>query len=296
LIFGVTLFYLIKIFREKGQKLDFHSAYLVMDRTSFLLLGVTIVLMFVNWGLESIKWKYLISKIEQTNFSKAIRAVLYGQALNNWVPYGIADYGGRLVYVGKKNRKKALYSVFLGNWAKFVVSFGLGSVAFLLYLNPQKFFFIYNVFVVILFLFLIYSYFNTERFLSFFQRFRLVQKIEQVNASYIKQDYQRNLLFSLLRYLTYILQYFLILKMFHVSIDTYNLLLGIFSIFFIQSFLPAFAITELGIRGAVIIFIFGKVFPDVNILIFAAFTLWFINVLIPSLIGLFFIVTHKKEV
>ena len=38
------------------------------------MLSVVIGLMFVNWGLETCKWKFLIGKIEKVSFLSASRA------------------------------------------------------------------------------------------------------------------------------------------------------------------------------------------------------------------------------
>ena len=65
--------------------------------------------------------------------------------------------------------------------------------------------------------------------------------------------------------------------------------------FFVMSVVPTFAITEIGVRGAIAAFFFGKLTSDVLPVLNATFSLWLINLAIPALIGTFFIFHFRLE-
>jgi hypothetical protein len=61
-------------------------------------------------------------------------------------------------------------------------------------------------------------------------------------------------------------------------------------IFFVQSILPSFALTEIGIRGAVAVYFFSHITDNTTGIILSAFSLWLINIILPSLTGIIFVI------
>jgi hypothetical protein len=63
--------------------------------------------------------------------------------------------------------------------------------------------------------------------------------------------------------------------------------------FFAMTVIPTFAFAELGIRGAVSAYFFGKLTIDVLPVLNATFSLWLVNLAIPSIAGAFFIFNFR---
>src|SRR5688572_25018804 len=55
----------------------------------------TILLMFVNWSIETIKWKLAVEKIQRISFFTAFRAVLSGVTFSVTTPNRVGEYFGR---------------------------------------------------------------------------------------------------------------------------------------------------------------------------------------------------------
>ena len=53
-------------------------------------------MMFLNWLVEALKWRYMISKIENISIMTAYRAVLTGITVSTFTPNRIGEYGGRV--------------------------------------------------------------------------------------------------------------------------------------------------------------------------------------------------------
>ena len=58
-------------------------------------------MMFLNWFLESLKWRFLISKIEKISINRSIRAIFSGITISTFTPNRIGEYGGRVFCLEK---------------------------------------------------------------------------------------------------------------------------------------------------------------------------------------------------
>ena len=61
----------------------------------------------------------------------------------------------------------------------------------------------------------------------------------------------------------------------------------------VVSVIPTIAITEIGIRGSVAVFLFGLLSSNIVGILSATFVMWVINLLLPALLGTLFIFTLK---
>jgi hypothetical protein len=92
-------------------------------------------------------------------------------------------------------------------------------------------------------------------------------------------------------------QYMLLLQFFGVHIGLVNCFIGVVAVFCIQSVVPSFILLDIGLRGAAAIFVFEELSNfDKSIelgVLLAAYSLWIINMMVPSLLGLIFILKHR---
>jgi uncharacterized protein (TIRG00374 family) len=93
------------------------------------------------------------------------------------------------------------------------------------------------------------------------------------------------LLFSVLFYLTFVLQFFFLLRAFG-PIDPLTTLAGISSIMLIKTLVPPLTLGELGIREGVSVLVLGWAGTVTAVALGASLLLFAINVLLPGLVGL----------
>ena len=60
---------------------------------------IALILVPVNWGIETFKWKYLIKKIEYISFSKAFKSILSGVTIGIFTPNRMGEFAGRIFYL-----------------------------------------------------------------------------------------------------------------------------------------------------------------------------------------------------
>ena len=94
-------------------------------------------------------------------------------------------------------------------------------------------------------------------------------------------------------YLVFSCQYFILLRVFDVHLPFFDGMLMVFCVFFVLSMIPTISVAELGIRGSVAIYFFGKLSGNKLGIITASFGLWLINLVLPALIGSLFVFNLK---
>ena len=87
---------------------------------------LVIFLMFVNWGIEAIKWQLLIKHIQQFSFFRSFKSVLSGCSVTMLTPNRVGEYGGRILYVKEDNRIKAISLTIVGSISQLLVTMIMG--------------------------------------------------------------------------------------------------------------------------------------------------------------------------
>ncbi|MBI5217984.1 MAG: flippase-like domain-containing protein [Bacteroidia bacterium] len=263
----------------------------------FLLLAV--LLMLINWGIESVKWKYLVKKIENISFFTSFKAILTGITVSIFTPNRIGEFGGRIFVLNKENRIPAISSTIIGNLSQLIVTVLTGLIALAVFFNMQHTNQISHVYIyitVIISFILIYLFFNLAKVKNLLLRFRFFKKHEPLIS--VLSRYKSSELFYLLllssgRYVVFTFQFFLALQFFGVDINLYNALISIALTYLIMAIIPTAGITEVGTRGSVALFFIGMFSAQAAGIVSASLLLWIINLAIPAIIGSIFIIKIK---
>ena len=300
IVFVATLWYLNEKLLKSNEFRDILPFINALEGRSFIFLLLVTILMLLNWGIEAFKWKLLLNKYEPLSLLKALRSVWSGITINNWIPNRIGEFAGRIIFIKKENQAKAVASSLLGSMAQFSCTIIFGILAAFLFFKPD------NTELLLIPVSLIISlvmllYFKSPQWHKIFKKMPFLSWISKhsgVIESYSIKTLTAVMGLSFLRYVVYVFQYYLLLILFGLELPLLYALSGISSIFLIQSFLPAITLTEVGIRGAVVLFVFSDSSFNVLGLLSAAYSLWLINIIVPTIAGLLFIlaVKRKKEV
>jgi uncharacterized membrane protein YbhN (UPF0104 family) len=276
-------------FIEVGHSWDLHA----------WMIGLAVLLMPLNWGIEGLKWKMLASKVEATSFLSALEGVLCGTTLGFVTPHGVGDYLGRILSMHSTDRSKALGAVFISRIAQLYSTVYFGSISVFLLL------FSWIPFSVaqknLLLLTLLVFHIALPALLVFRQP--IVKYLEKSNKlkpvagyfliikNYGIKDFGKVIALSALRYLVFLFQFVLILQFFRVKTDLFFQFVAVPFVFLIKSVIPT--IFDLGVREAAIVFVFNKEGVDLQMVLYSSVTVWLVNVVFPSALGLFLIFRLK---
>ncbi len=316
IIIATYYFVYREIFYKKDLANVFDSIKELFTSGGFIFqLLIIFLLMFVNLGMESWKWKFLIKKIEKIPFFTSYQAVLTGISVSAFTPNRVGEYFGRVFILKKANHWEGILITIIGSMSQLITTILLGSIGLLIFLHEfidllGYFFgyFYYGLFAIVIIIdfFILLFYFNVSILTSFLQKFTRKKWIKfrehlSVFSLYSQKELLVVLLISIFRYLIFTFQFYLLLRLFSVQIPIYYSFVLVSVVYFVMAAIPTIALAELGIRGSVSIYFIGLFFEkydlltdQINIGIFSASsTLWLINIIIPAIVGTIFVFRLK---
>ena len=279
------------------EELDISVLIDTVKKNKVYLVGV-ILMMFLNWLVEALKWRYMISKIENISIMTAYRAIFTGITVSTFTPNRIGEYGGRVFCLEQGDRIKAVFITVLCSMSQLLVTILYGSISLFILFDEiliDKTFLSVSL-LILLNLFLLFSYFNISHIVNFLGKFKLIKSFKkylEVLVMYNYKDLIIAFIYSNTRYFIFSLQFIILFHVFGINISFMDAILSVMLIFFFITITPTITIAEIGVRGSVAIFVLG-LFSSNDIAILSSTTLlWLINLIIPAIIGSFFIFSLK---
>jgi uncharacterized membrane protein YbhN (UPF0104 family) len=271
---------------------------------NYSLIFIVVLMMFINWMLESLKWKFMIRKIEAISFFTSFRAIFSGITVSSFTPNRIGEYGGRVFCLEKSDRIQAVFITILCSMAQLLTTIIFGSFAFFIlheqFLEDQYFIIEISRFsLLVLFvlnILFVLAYFNVAFLINFLWKFSFFNFLRQyinVISLFNFKDLLVTFLYSVFRYLVFSIQFLILLHVFNVDISLYNAIVSVMLVFFFITLTPTITIAEIGVRGSMALLVFLKFSTNVIGILSSTFLLWIINLIIPAIIGSFFIFSLK---
>ena len=297
------------IFRQIKNQPGLEQAWLkIKDTASGPMIGsltVVAVLMLINWSLEALKWKISVSKVQAVSFWKSLQAVFSGVSFSVSTPNRIGEYLGRVLYMDEGNRLKTVSITIAGSISQLIVTLLMGAIGLVILrqqIEAKQLIspiwiqvIIYGVCIVLLFLTLFYFRLSwiikwVDKLPGISRFVYLVKALEEFNATLLL----RLLSLSLLRYLVFMVQYIILFHLFGVDVSVWQAFWTVSVSFLVMAVIPTIAIAELAQRGKVTIAIVGLYSSNELGMTFATAGIWFINLILPAIIGSLLIVRMRK--
>ena len=270
------------------------------------ILFLAFILMPLNWGLETIKWKISLQRVySDISFWDAWSGVWAGLATGIFTPNRLGEYAGRIAFIPQTYRLEAAIYLFADRFCQLIITVWAGwlglewiAIYHADYLSQWVpgiqwlWLWIFWGCRTIALLLLLIVLFPPKRLPVNILGDRFRPWLLKAQSALEKLDTQllwTLLGISLIRYIVFSFQYFMLLFAFgneHTKLMTFAL---INLIFLIKSLVPGIALTELGIRESIALYVMGAVGISAFSAFSSTFLLYMINLLIPSLIGLIFV-------
>lgn len=264
--------------------------------TFFITLAFFFFLSFsaLNWILESIKWKHLVSTIKHIDLLTAAGQTFAAFSASVATPAKAGDYGAKALFFHTTERKRIMglnlisnlmqmavttffgligLSFFLLQFvnmeltARLAISFsGLGLIGFLLFLFRKKDF--------------LWSGVSIQKLIGFYSKIDKCIKIKVF-------------ILSCWRYITFSFMLYFLLLFFGLELSFSLTMLLIFTMYFLVSIVPTIFIFDFIIRGGVAVWLFS--FYDISdaIVLSSIAVMWLFNFVLPAIVGSYFIVSFK---
>ncbi len=270
-----------------------------------IILIIVFIGQFINWWLESLKFRTLISKTESINKWDAIKSVYAGNAIGVLTPNKSGTFIGRAFFLKDKDTVSVISSTILGNIAQLTTTALFGFIGFLIIVSfgtQLNFFFqgfptyaLLFSFIVVLLLGVLFLY---PSFL-----YKLALKLPLISnfserISYFnyfnKHELFAVLALSVLRYIVFSFQFILLLKLLNVDITIISLFTFIWVLYMIVTFIPSPFLGNLGTREAVVLLLLANYNSTAEVLS-ASIIVWIINVAFPAISGSLILLFDKVK-
>jgi len=261
------------------------------------VIGLVVLLMFVNWLLEAAKWKYLMSYIEAISFYRAIESVFCGLTMAIFTPNRLGEYGGRVFFLSPKRRIVGVVAMSVGSIGQLVLTNVFGAIAacFFIYrfIPIDRVLFIAVVFLAVFFcLFFIVFYFNIKWLNGILLSFKFTRKYKKfysILGRYRRRELLRIIGYCMARYLVFSSQYFILFIWLIPGLHYADIVMMTCLLFLVQSALPSLDLFDVGIRSVTAVELFKHVTDQHVAVIACTASIWLINIIIPAILGAYFV-------
>lgn len=305
-ILGPILFLILSysIYQQLQAQPNLKEAWKILlnykGSQQLLLLFCILCLWMFNWAVEIYKWKFLAKKVEPTNFWQSSKAVLIGQAFAFNTFNNLGEALGRALCLQPKNRVVGGFASVVGTLSIILITILVGCLSSLLLseIFPKStivslgfsrlLYYIYISVALFVAAFSFYWYYNINTMPLWLKKiaFGKVNATESVNALILsKKDLTFLLLFSLIRFVVYNIQFVITLKFLGIQASFIHITLVSFALFYVILIVPSIAFTELAVRGQISLYIIGLVSNNAVAIVSATTIFWLLNKVIPAMFG-----------
>ena len=259
-----------------------------------------LLLVAVNWGIETEKWRLLMLRAAHIPFWQAFKAVLAGVTFAVFTPNRIGEYGGRLLMV-RVDKWQTFIATVVSSVSQMIVLIGVGSIGAMGYVVSRYALPAYWLWSgaaagAVGVTLLLMLYFNIDLIIPLIARLPYLRR--GVKHLTVLQEYStarlvRVLLLSAARYSVYSLQYYLLLRFFGIEVSVIQGFTYIAFLFFLQTVLPLPPVSALLLRGELAVQVWGTYSHNPLSIFAVSFGLWFINLALPAIFGMIFIMSSN---
>lgn len=250
-------------------------------------------LSFLNRFFEILKWQNLVSSFAEISVATASKQVLAALTAGIFTPNGIGEYGAKALYFEKKEAARIVFLNLICNGIQMILSIIFGAFGLLYFNSEFKIisstailigFIIFIIFIVVLL--------SIRKItIKGYSLSKLISKINEIPM----HIHRKNIVLAIFRYLIFSHQYYFLFRAFDVEIPYLLLMATICAVYFIASSLPTFQFLDFAVKGSVAVYFFGIFGVNEWIVVFVATLMWFLNVVIPVIIGSYFVLNFKSK-
>jgi hypothetical protein len=287
-----SAFYFIYQQIIQNNKLNWAQFMVVLkEKQSVWSIVFILSLSVLNRYIEILKWQSLVGTFKKISLAEATKQVLAALTAGIFTPNGVGEYVGKALFFKKSESKNIVFLNLICNGVQMLLTVGFGILG-LIYFNynfniiPTQ-----TVLIILLGLAgmmgLVFSIKKIRiKNFSFQDLFDKINKLP-------KKIHQRNIFLGICRFTVFAHQHYFLLLGFGCKIPYFIGMAAILSMYFVASSLPSFQFLDFAIKGSVALFFFKILGVNEWIIVFVSALMWFLNIVIPVLIGSYFVMKYK---
>lgn len=259
-----------------------------------------LLLMFLQWFLEAIKWKFLLMDIVSIHWTSAFRSILSGITVSLVTPNRLGEFAGRVIHLPNGTRLEGTAFTFIGNLAQLIITCLIGSVFLYIgydqlkgQLNADES--VYSVDLLLLLapiatVVLLLVYFSSSWIMRKLGHWKLLSVFSAHLMLLSRTPAQRLggvLVLSSIRYAIFVIQYLIVFRFTGLSSDLMVLTISVSVMLLWLSIVPTFSFMEMGVRWQFALLLFPTIGTSPLAIPFGVTIIWLVNFIIPAFLGAF---------
>ncbi|MBV8390555.1 MAG: flippase-like domain-containing protein [Mucilaginibacter sp.] len=269
----------------------------ISNRQVVITMTFVVLLMVVNWLLESFKWQYLARALVRVSIWEAIEAVFCGLTWAIFTPNRIGEYGGRVMFLPNRKRIHGVFAMAVGSFGQNVITNITGLLASLwfiyYFLNINTWLYLGIAVLVVAFLILLnIFYFNIKWLVGLLDRIRFLEKYRRffdIMGRYSHRELLTVIGYSLARFFVFSFQYYLVIHLLLPDLPFFQMMMTVIVFIFIQSAMPSLDLLDIGVRSFTAAHLFSYITNQQLAIIAAVSSIWLVNLIIPAALGSVFV-------
>jgi len=278
---------------------NFQEILAAIKQANVYLILTAFLLSLVNIYLQFYKWKITANVVLQENHnSKIWLSLFYGFSAGVFTPARIGEYFGRAIAFKDQSIMRVTLATLLDKLFLLLIVAFFGSISSILFIHYHyhvTFYLTVGLFILVFVLFYFFFWLifddrfwdsvlftklrNSVKLNWLFEKVKVFRRLDKKYAT-------KMFIVSFLFYLCFLVQYALLVAAFSNHYKFLDYLWAGNLMMFAKTIIPPVSLGELGIREGTSIFFITQLGESASTGFNASIFLFFINVLIPSLIGL----------
>lgn len=296
---GLTAYLIHKI----SLKIIFES----LSSVNAFYFSLAIILAIINVYLQYFRWKILVKNENPSIDDKSIfKSLLIGFSAGTFTPARAGEYFLRIMTLKNLSLSSVITLTFIDKMMLLlnVVFWGaLLSFGLMLFYYKVDIYVIASLFVIFATFFsalfmMIYSkrFYNYLRELKSRFNFRIpfLKKLIEPLSDLHNQLVSKLILIAFVNYLIIVIQLSLIVTSFNVNTNFELLMIASIMVYFTKTLIPSITLGEIGIREGAAIYFFGLFGCNEAVAFNSSMLLFILNLLLPSIIGMYFLLRLKR--
>jgi uncharacterized membrane protein YbhN (UPF0104 family) len=303
----ITLAVLLYVYqRLRAEEELWVADFWLRSWENWTLLGLAVLLMPVNLGLEAGKWFRMVRQLYPAlRFQTIYQAVFTGLATGIFTPNRVGEYAGRVMSLPAGKRVEAATYTLVDRVLQMIITLWMGllGLGYLLWFQGEELASVIslgtvgaNVLLIALStlnVLLLSAWLMPHRWIGLLRLDRsqhaFLNKVGQAVLQLESRTLREVLALGIMRYLVFSSQFLLLLYGLGYG-GTPILALALVSLVFLaKSLVPSIALTELGVRESIALLVMGAFRISAFTVVSSTFLLFLVNVITPALIGLVFV-------
>lgn len=290
------------------QKISFAEILISLKSMNLIYFTIAVVFSIVNVFIQFVRWKFLLkNESPDLNNHSILQSLLIGFSGGTFTPARSGEYFLRKLPLKNFSLSSVITLTFIDKMMLLinVIFWGaLISFGMMIFYYQVDFYVTASLFIIFISFFAaLFMTIYSKRFYNYLkelkQRFKIkiefFKKLVEPLSDLNNQLVSKLIFYAFLNLIVITIEFVVIVLSFENNLNFGSLFIAAIMVYFSKTLIPSITLGEIGIRESAAIYFFGIFGASEAVAFNSSMMLFFLNLLLPSLAGLYFLLRLKRE-